>query len=201
MPPHSVSVWQVSAPATTAELGSLGPRVVQAGLTATVGGDGFGSSPGTILVGTTSASVQSWSNSSVTFAVPAVTPGNYNLTVTPSGGTTSNAIPLSVLSGPQIPVTFTVNNVSLQSGASVYLTGNVFELGNSAASTSTAVGPLLAVQGSSTPSFFIDASVPAGSPIQFSFFQALPDGTVVPEGSTHSYTVPTSGVGSISVDW
>ncbi|MGA7930423.1 MAG: alpha-amylase family glycosyl hydrolase [Candidatus Sulfotelmatobacter sp.] len=73
---NTVSVWQSSAPATAPELGSLGPRVAQAGLTATVGGDGFGSSPGTVLVGTTAAAVQSWSNSSVTFAIPSVPPGN-----------------------------------------------------------------------------------------------------------------------------
>ena len=203
LPPHSVSVWETSSPAAAPELGSVGPRVMQAGLTATAGGDGFGSSLGTVLVGTTPAAVQSWSNSSVVFTVPAVTPGPYNLTITPSGGTVSNALPLTVLSGPQVPVTFTVNNVTLQSGASVYLTGNVFELGSNAQNTATAVGPLLAVQDTSTTSFFIDASVPAGATIQFSFFQALSDGTVVASdsGSPQSYTVPTTGVGSVSVNW
>jgi len=202
LPAHTVSVWQSSGPASSAELGSLDPRVVQAGLTATVAGDGFGSSPGAILVGTTPATVQSWSNSSVTFSVPSITPGIYNLSVTPSGGTPSNALPLTVLSGPQIPVTFTVNGVSLQSGASVYVTGNVFELGNNASNTSTVVGPLLPAQGTSSTSFFIDASLPAGMPIQFSFFQALSDGTVVQsEGSPHSYTVPSGGVGAVSVNW
>jgi len=108
-----------------------------------------------------------------------------------------------VLSGPQIPVTFTVNNVTLQAGASVYLTGNVFELGNSAQNIATAVGPLLAVQDTSTTSFFIDASLPAGATIQFSFFQALSNGDVVESdnGTPQSYTVPTSGVGSVSVNW
>jgi hypothetical protein len=139
----------------------------------------------------------------VAFTVPAVTPGYYNLTLTPNGGAVSNALPLTVLSGPQVPVTFTVNNVTLQSGASVYLTGNVFELGSNAQNTATAVGPLLAVNDTSTTSFFIDASVPAGATIQFSFFQALSDGTVVASdsGTPQSYTVPTSGVGSVSVNW
>jgi len=196
---NTVSVWQSSAPATTPELGSLGPRVGQAGLTATVGGDGFGSQ-GTVLVGTTASSVQSWSTSSVTFVVPSVQPGSYNVSVQASGGATSNALPLTVLTGGQVPVTFTVNNVSLPAGASLYVTGNVFELGNNVQSASSAVGPLLAVPASTT-SWFIDASVPAGAQIQFTFFQVLSDGTIVPEGISHSYGVPSSGVGNISVSW
>jgi len=165
LPPHTVSVWQSSTPASSPELGSLGPRVAQSGLTATAGGDGFGSSTGMVLVGTTAASVQSWSDSSVTFAIPSVAPGNYNVTVEASGGATSNAFPLTVLTGNQIPVTFTVNNVSLPAGASLYVTGNVLELGNNAQSATAAVGPLLAVPASTT-SWFINASAPAGAPIQ-----------------------------------
>jgi glycosidase len=197
---NAVSVWQSSASATTPELGSLGPSVALAGLTATVGGDGFGSSMGIVLVGATAATVQSWSNSSVTFVVPSVQPGNYNVTVQTSGGSTSNAQPLTVLTGSQVPVTFTVNNVSLPAGASVYVIGNVFELGENVQSASSAVGPLLAVPASTT-SWFIDASVPAGAQIQFTFFQVLSDGTIVPEGASHSYSVPTTGVGNISVSW
>ena len=200
LPPHTVSVWQSSSPATSPELGSLGPRVAQAALTATAGGDGFGSSPGMVLVGTTAATVQSWSDSSVTFTVPSVQPGTYNIAVQANGGATSNSLPFVVLTGKQVPVTFTVNNVPLTVGASVYVTGNVLELGNNAQSASSAVGPLLLVPGASS-SWFIDASAPAGAQIQFAFFQVLPDGSIVPEGIFHSYGVPSSGVGSISVTW
>jgi spore coat protein U-like protein len=56
LPPHTVSVWQVSSPAAaSAELGSVGPRVAQPGLTATAAGDGFGLSAGTLLLGATAA--------------------------------------------------------------------------------------------------------------------------------------------------
>jgi len=200
LPPHTVSVWQSSGPASSPELGSLGPRLAQAGVTATAGGEGFGSSPGTVLVGTTAATVQSWSDSSVTFVVPSVQPGNYNLTVQANGGGTSNALPLTVLTGNEIPVTFTVNSVSLPAGASVYLTGNDLELGNNVQSPTSATGPLLAVPGAAS-SWFINTALPGGAQIQFTFFQMLADGTIVPEGITHSYTVPSSGVGSIAVNW
>jgi Starch binding domain len=144
---------------------------------------------------------QSWSDSTATFAVPSsVPPGNYNIIVQTSGGTKSNSLPFTVLTGKEIPVTFTVNNVPLATGASVYLTGNILELGNNVQSTNTAVGPLLAVPSASS-SWFIDASVPAGAQIQFTFFQVLPDNTIVPEGISHPYNVPNSGVGTTSVSW
>jgi len=200
LPPHTVSVWQASGAATSPELGSLGPRLAQAGLTATAGGEGFGSSPGMVLVGTTAAAVKSWSDSSVTFVVPSVPPGNYNITVQANGGAASNPLPFVVLTGSEIPVTFTVNIVPLVAGTSLYLAGNVLELGNDVQSTTSAVGPLLAVPGTNS-SWFIDASVPAGAPIQFTFFQVLPDGSVVSEGASHSYSVPTGGVGSVEVSW
>ncbi|MGA7930422.1 MAG: carbohydrate-binding module family 20 domain-containing protein [Candidatus Sulfotelmatobacter sp.] len=97
-------------------------------------------------------------------------------------------------------MTFTVNNVPSASGASVYLTGNVLELGNNVQSPNSATGPLLAVP-NATSSWFINASVPASVQVQFTFFQVLPDGSIVSEGISHSYSVPTSGVGNISVTW
>jgi hypothetical protein len=200
LPPHTLSVWQSSGPVISPELGSVGPRVAQAGLTATAAGEGFGSSPGAILVGSTPAAAQSWSDSSVTFVVPPVPPGNYNITVQVAAGAKSNSLPFTVLTGKQIPVTFTVNNVPLAAGASVYLTGNVVELGNGAQNASSAVGPLLAVP-SANSSWFIDASVPAGAQLQFTFFQVLPDNSIIPEGIPHQYGVPNSGVASTAVNW
>jgi glycosidase len=200
LPPHAVSVWQSSGPANSPELGSLGPRVAQAGLTATAGGEGFGSSPGMVLVGTTAAAVQSWSDSSVTFVVPSVPPGDYSITVQTNSGLASNGLAFVALTGNQISVTFTVNDVPLSAGASVYVTGDVVELGNEVQSPNSATGPLLALP-VTTSSWFINTSVPAGAQIEFTFFQVLPDGSVVPEGVSHSYVVPSTGVGSVSVTW
>jgi glycosidase len=200
LPAHTVSVWQSSGPANSPELGSLGPRLTQAGLAATAAGDGFGTSPGKVLVGSTAAAIQSWSDSSVTFVVPTVPPGNYNITVQSNSGVTSNPLPFVVLTGKEIPVTFTIENVALSAGASVYLTGNILELGNNVQSATSAVGPLLAVPGTST-SWFSNASVPAGQQVQVTFFQVLPNGSIVSEGTSHPYSVPNSGVGSVTVSW
>jgi len=46
------------------------------------------------------------------------------------------------------------------------------------------------------------ASVPAGQTIQFKFIKIAANGTVTWEaGSNHSYTVPTSGTGFVTVSW
>jgi hypothetical protein len=45
-------------------------------------------------------------------------------------------------------------------------------------------------------------SAPAGAQIQFKFIKIASNGTVTWEnGSNHTYTVPTSGVGFVNVNW
>jgi hypothetical protein len=45
-------------------------------------------------------------------------------------------------------------------------------------------------------------SVPAGTTIQFKFVKIAANGTVTWEnGANHSYNVPASGVGSVTVNW
>ncbi len=197
--PHTAAVWQFTAPAPSPEAGSLEPWVGQPNVGATLSGLGFGSSAGSVLFGTTSATVQSWSPTVVTFTVPAVAPGINNVTLQAGSGATSNALPFKVLTGPQVAVTFTVN--SAPAGGSIYLTGNVLELGNSVLNPAIAVGPLLNDPQAPATTFFLDASVPANTMIQFQFFEVLANGSVVPEPVTHTYTAPATGVGAASVSW
>jgi hypothetical protein len=52
------------------------------------------------------------------------------------------------------------------------------------------------------PNWFLNASVPAGTRLQFKFIKIAANGTVTWEnGSNHSYTVPTSGTGFVTVNW
>jgi hypothetical protein len=203
LPPHSVSVWQFAS-ATAPQVGSIGPWLGQAATSGTIAGQGLGASPGTLFfVGasaTAPATIQSWSDSTVTFTVPVVTaPGTYKVQLTTKAGAKANVVPFTVLTGPLIPVTFTVNNVPPVSSGGVYLTGNVVELGSGVVTTDAAVGPLLT---SNPPTWFIDAAVPAGATIQFQFAIIDSAGNVTMEaGLPHSYKVPTSSVGSVTVTW
>jgi glycosidase len=204
LPPHSVSVWQFALAATAPRVGSIGPALGQAGISGTIAGQGFGAIQGTLLfVGasaTAAATINSWSDATVAFTVPAVTtPGTYNVQLTTKSGANANTVPFTVLTGPLIPVTFTVNNVPQVSSGGVYLTGNVIELGSGVVTPDAAVGPLLTTN---PPNWFIDASVPAGATIQFQFAIIDSVGNVTMEaGSPHPYKVPTSGVGAVTVTW
>ena len=198
--PASVSVWQYQVNATAPEVGSIGPHVGQAGMTVTIAGDGFGTAQGSVLLGTSAATIQSWSNTSVTFTVPSVTPGNYNVQLKNSGGTAANTVAFTVLTAKLIPVTFTVNNATpTNTGDYIFVTGSTVELGNWGTTFFTAVGPML---DPNYPNWFLNVSLPAGQTVQFKFIDIQANGNVVWEnGSNHQYTVPTSGVGFETVNW
>jgi glycosidase len=197
---HCVSIWQYQVNATTPEVGSIGPHVGQPGMTVTIAGDGFGSATGSVLFGTTAAAVQSWSNSSVTFTVPNVANGAYNVQLNSSSGAAANTVAFTVLAAKLIPVTFTVNNANpTNTGDYIFATGNTVELGNWGTTFQTAIGPML---DPNYPNWFLNVSLPAGQTVQFKFIDIQANGNVVWEnGANHSYTVPTSGTASVSVSW
>jgi hypothetical protein len=169
-------------------------------MTVTIAGDNFGSNTGSVTINGTAATIQSWSNTSVTFTVPNVANGVCQAQLKNSAGTAANSIQFTVLTAKLIPVTFTVNNASpTNTGDYIFLTGNTVELGNWGTTFDTAVGPLL---DPNYPNWFLNVGLPAGQTVQFKFVKIAADGTVTYEnGSNHSYTVPTSGVGAVNVNW
>jgi len=200
LPAHAVSVWQFTEGTASPQIGSIGPTAGQSGVRVTIGGKNFGTTTGTVKFGTTTATINSWSSTQIVATAPAVTNGNYNLTVTNSGGQVSNGIQYTVLTAKLIPVTFTVNNATpTQVGDYIFLTGSTVELGNWSTTWDGAVGPMLTPN---YPNWFLVASVPAGQTIQFKFIKIAANGAVTWEaGSNHQYTVPTSGTGFVNVNW
>ena len=200
LPAHTVAVWQATAAAAAPEVGSIGPTVGQSGTVVTIAGKGFGPTAGSVLFGTTAATIASWSDTQVTFNVPNVGAGLYSVQLKNSAGAAANTIQFKVLTAKLIPVTFTVNNASPTNvGDYIFLTGNTVELGNWGTTFDTAIGPML---DPNYPNWFLNVSVPAGQTIQFKFIKIAADGTVTWEnGLNHMYTVPTSGTGSVNVNW
>jgi hypothetical protein len=129
-----------------------------------------------------------------------ISPGRLDWTVTNSSSQVSNGIQYTVLAAKLIPITFTVNNASpTQVGDYIFLTGNTVELGNWSTTWDGAAGPFLTPN---YPSWFNVVSVPAGQTIQFKFIKIAANGSVTWEaGSNHTYTVPSSGTGSVNVNW
>jgi glycosidase len=200
LPAHAVAVWSFIEGAAAPEVGSIGPTVAQPGVKVTIAGRNFGSATGTVKFGTTTATVVSWSPTSIVVNAPSVANGIYNVTVTNSSAQVSNGISFTALAAKLIPVTFTVNNATPTSvGDYIFLTGDTVELGNWNTTWDGAVGPMLTPN---YPNWFLNVSVPAGRTIQFKFIKIAANGTVTWEaGSNHSYTVPASGTGFVTVNW
>ena len=199
LPPHSVSVWQSTAPVTTPALGSFWPTIAQPGMQITLAGAGFGARPGQINVGATRAIVLSWKDSLVVARVPEITNGVYDVGIKTATGQLSNTSSLEVLQAKLIPVTFTVHNVPPQSSAGLFLTGDTVEVGSWKTDTASAAGPFLCPH---APECFLDISVPAGKTVHFSLFALDKNNAVVRErGEPHALNVPASGTGKITVDW
>jgi glycosidase len=195
-----VAVWsRVAAEPAAPRIGSAAPVLTRAGNTITVEGRGFGGS-GTLRVGGVVAPVTSWSSNRIVASVPAgVAAGVRPVTVTTGGGT-SNAYEVRVLSGAQVPVTFTVNDaIPTNFGDNIYLSGSVTELGNWSTDPDVAIGPMLTPN---HPDWFIVASVPACATVQYKFVRITAGGAVTWEnGPNHSYTAPCSGTDAVTVNW
>ena len=200
LPAHTVSVWQFTEGPASPAIGSIGPTTGQSGVKVTIGGKNFGTATGTVKFGTTSATVNSWTPNRIVVTTPPVPNGNYKVTVTNSGGQVSNDIQYTVLTAKLIPVVFTVNNATpTQVGDYIFLSGNTVELGNWSTTWDGAVGPMLAPN---YPNWFVVAGMPAGQTIQFKFIKITSAGAVTWEaGANHTYTVPTTGTGSVNVNW
>lgn len=196
-----IAVWSHRAPeATTPLIGGVGPVVTRAGNTITVEGIGFGTG-GTVKVGGVTASVQDWKADRITVTVPAgVATGSVPVTVSTGSGT-SNEYQVLSQSGKPIPVQFTVENLpAIGAGESVYLTGNVTELGKWSTSRDKAAGPLPRVPNTSRG--VIVADLPAGARVEYKFVKVAANGAVIWEGgANHSYTVPTEGTGATTLSW
>ena len=198
--PHSVSVWQYQVNATAPEVGSIGPHTGQPGMQVTIAGDGLGTLQGSILFGSTPAPIVSWSNAVVTFTVPAVSNGGYDVQLKSGSGASANTIPFTVLAAKLIPVTFTVRNAPRTNpGDYIFVTGNTAELGSWGTTFQTAVGPMLAPN---FPDWFLNVSLPAGQTVEFKFIDIHSDGGVQWEGgANHTFKVPASGTSALDVTW
>ena len=201
LPYNSVSFW-VSAGSVPPSISSVTPRVANPGTLVTLSGAGLGATAGTVNFTSSSttlaAAVNNWSSGQITATVPALPAGPATVTVT-KGTATSNPAPFKVSTSTLIPVNLSVSGTpTLASTDVLMLTGNAAELGNNATTWNGAVGP---VPIPSAGSGIQTVSLPAGATVQFEFFVLHSDGTTTPESVSHTYTVPTTGVGASAVTW
>lgn len=199
----AVAVWQYNPATTTPTVAHLGPMIGKAGNVVTIDGRAFGSTKGTVYFGATpvtGAAITQWEDTQIKVQVPAATPGLYGVSVKTAGSVSSNTYNnFQLLTGGQVTVRFVVNNATTSPGENVYLTGDKFELTNWSATAP--LGPLFNQIVYAYPSWYSDVNVPAGATISFKFIKKSAGGTVWEGGSNHVYTAPSSGTGTVVVNW
>lgn len=199
LPPHSVSVWQITQPATAPLVGSIGPAIGQPGMRITLAGVHFGADKGIVQWGPTTVPAQAWANDHLTIAVPSVPAGDYDVRIRTTNGQLSNAARFTVLQSKLVPVTVTIKNVPANVREGLYLTGDDLEIDNWKTDAKTAAGPFLCPH---APDCFLDISLPAGKKIDFKLFHLYSNGGVQQEaGPNHTVSVPAAGTGSVAVEW
>ncbi len=202
LPHRSVSIW-VAAGGTGPAIGSITPRVANAGAPVTIAGMGFGSAAGrvTFVAGglKVPAKVANWADGVITADVPSVRAGPVEVIVG-RGVSASNRAPFIVSTGKLVPVNFFVTGVpALGAGDAVMLTGSVTELGNWSTTWDGADGPAVIPSGGNA---LLTVSVPAGVRAEFKFFILQANGSLTWEGGmNHAYAIPVIGVGGINVTW
>jgi glycosidase len=82
--PGAVAVWQYTTTISTPTVAHIGPMVTRAGNTMTIDGRDFGTTKGTVFVGTTAVtgtSITQWEDTEIRAIVPGVPPGTYGVSI------------------------------------------------------------------------------------------------------------------------
>lgn len=195
LPPHSVSVWQVSSIANRPAVGSIAPTDGEPGMEITIVGTHFGKTRGNVNFDNVPAKVLSWADRMVVVRVPKIHDGISKIVLTDNSGIATNPVNFTLHQARLIPVTFTLSNAPVvNEGDRLYLTGSTAELGNWTTAIESIPGPFLC---SHSPKCFLDISIPAGSKVQYKYLLVGKGGTVTwQEKHMHEYSVPVSGTGT-----
>ncbi|MEK3882078.1 alpha-amylase family glycosyl hydrolase [Paenibacillus sp. PL2-23] len=199
----AAAVWQYTPAQTSPVVGHVGPVMGKAGTVVTIDGRGFGGTAGTVYFGTTAVSgaqIVSWEDTQIKVIAPAAAAGLYQVKIRTAGAVDSNAYNgFNLLTGSQVSIRFVVNNATTALGENVYLVGNVAELGSW--TPAKAIGPMFNTVMAAYPTWYYDVSVPANTALQFKFIKKNGSTVTWESGSNHTFTTPSSGIATITVNW
>lgn len=199
--PSAVAVWSVNSKSNSPLVGSIYPYVINGGAQVTIRGTEFGAERGTLKIGTESADVVSWSDNSIVFTAPHLAKGTCDLVITTAGGAHSEPKNISFVEGKLVPIRIAVTNAPVTSSdQQVFISGNVFTLGNNKKEWMKAAGPMLV--SNEDRSHILVVPLPAKQKVEFNLMILDKDGKVVAEESKkHTYRVPETGVWANTVKW
>lgn len=198
--PGAAVVWSYVTKDNKPIIGQIGSPIAEIGKIVTISGRGFGDSQGSVFFEGSKADIVSWNDREIKVKVPNVEPGKVNVTLATASGIKSNIYKnFDVLSGKQVMVRFIVNNANTLMDENIYLTGDVFELGNW--KPDQAIGAMYNKVEYQYPTWYFDVSVPAGKTIKFKYIKKKGNQVIWESGENHTFKVPEDTTGEVTVDW
>ena len=202
LPANSVSIWSHvdDGKQSHPSIGNVGPSVVNGGMTVTLSGQGFGTTPGRVLIKDEEVTVNSWSPDSVRFTAPYLKHGRQSLTIITSDGVRSDTSNLQIVEEKLIPIRFVVKNMPLlEKNQQLFITGNVFSLGEGKTTWQDAAGPMLF---SEDRDYILCVAMPVRQHLDLRLIVLDQTGRVVrQESQSHHYQVPESGSWREVIEW
>ncbi|MEK5491781.1 alpha-amylase family glycosyl hydrolase [Paenibacillus sp. FSL R7-0297] len=156
---------------------------------------------GRLRVGGYEADVISWQPEKIVAKIPAVPAGTHCVQGLTGGESEFQlAEELTVWTGTLVTVRLVVKNLHTEYDTRVYVTGNVYELGEWQAER--AAGPFYNHIVYRYPSWYCDISLPADCRIEFNFLLRGDSGIVrMEQGEAHYIHTPAEGVSEMIVEW
>ncbi|WP_339287335.1 alpha-amylase family glycosyl hydrolase [Paenibacillus sp. FSL E2-0201] len=156
---------------------------------------------GGLFVGGQCANVISWKADEIVARIPYLSAGSHKIMGT-TGQESEFLLPgrLTVWTAPLVTVRFVVTNAFTDYASQIYVSGNVYELGEW--EIDRARGPFYNHIVYRYPSWYCDISLPADCTVEFILFKKNKSGSVDREkGLPHKFTTPREGVSEITVEW
>ncbi|GFN33045.1 alpha-amylase family glycosyl hydrolase [Paenibacillus xylaniclasticus] len=205
-PYQSVVIESVDCHCKSPVVTHLYPSVCKKGDRICLYGTCFSEGQGTVWIGSSSAKIINWSTDQIMIEIPDLIPGDYNIKIILEDGTETALFEyVRIITDRQVSVQFIVNHAYTEDDEQIYLMGNVVELGNW--DPQKAIGPFFRKVLYQYPSWYCDASIPAGKHLEFKLFKRKFTGEIqMEEGENHKFISPEfmtldRNNGKIMVDW
>ncbi|MEW9701743.1 alpha-amylase family glycosyl hydrolase [Paenibacillus sp. SI8] len=201
LPPLTVSVYSYTSCQAAPSIFGFMPRMTVPDQLLIIQGHGLGNVPGKLEISGQPAEIVSWHADRIEVKSPHLAPGYHPLQAITFDGQSSNKLTdLEVLTDVPVTVRFVVRHAMTDYGMDIYLSGNLFELGEW--NPDRGIGPFFNKVVYLYPTWYYDVSVPSGHQVAFKFFKKDRISNVIWEGGdVHCFTAPESGTSEIIVDW
>lgn len=198
--PNSFSIWVDDSRIGTGEVGDLDPGIGLINNKVSLSGENLDTFIKNIKIDDIECKIINKKSKFLEFIIPEISPGNKIVKIEMLNGDIIER-KFEVLTNKQIPHRFIINNAYTYPGESVYVVGNVHELGNW--DTNNAVGPFFNDTESIAkyPNWFYDVSLPIDTNVEYKFIKKNTKGEIIWESGSNRSIVTSNSANETIVNW